>query len=314
MTSEILTNVLLESGTNEFELMEFTIDNKSFGINVAKIVEIMQYTDIMPMPNANPNVEGIFKPRNEIITVIDLAKYLNLNPAPKDNKDILIITKFNKISTAFHVQGVEGIHRISWSAIEKPSETIYGNEEGVATGIAKMGNKLITILDFEKITLDINPKNSLVNTFNPSKRKKIDSDLPLLIAEDSPVLMKMLVTCLKDSGYSNEIMCSNGQEAYDKLLEFKEMPGKITDYVKCVITDIEMPRMDGHRLTKMIKDDKILKELPVIIFSSLITDELKHKGAALGANAQISKPEIDLLVEILDDLVLYKKPIEQQNF
>lgn len=304
MTSEIFTNVLLESGTNEFELMEFTIDNKSFGINVAKVLEIMQYTEIMSMPNSNEFVEGVFKPREEIITVVDLAKYLRLKPAPEDNKDILIVTKFNKACTAFHVQGVEGIHRISWTAIEKPSETIYGSREVVATGIAKLGEKLITILDFEKIILDICPQNSIINTFDPQLQGRDSNSLPLLIAEDSPVLMKMLISCLKDSGYKNEIMCANGQEAYDKLMEFKRMDGDITDYIKCIITDIEMPQMDGHRLTKLIKDDKDLKKIPVIIFSSLITEELRHKGTALGADAQISKPEIDNLVKTLDKLVL----------
>lgn len=305
MASEIFTNVLLESGTNEFELMEFTIDDKSFGINVAKVLEIMQYTEIMPMPNSNENVEGVFKPRDEIITVVDLAKYLNLNPAPAYNKDILIITKFNKSCTAFHVQGVEGIHRISWTLIEKPNETIYGSKEVVATGIAKLGDKLITILDFEKIILDICPQNSIAGTFTPDKENRTENELPLLIAEDSPVLLKMLENCLKDSGYKKEIICTNGQEAYNKLLEYKEMPGDVTDYIKCVITDIEMPQMDGHRLTKLIKDDVQLRKIPVIIFSSLITDELRHKGIALGADAQVTKPEIDNLVSTIDRLVLH---------
>ncbi|MFV0502595.1 MAG: chemotaxis protein [Lachnospirales bacterium] len=302
--SEILTNVLLESGTNELEIMEFLIDNKSYGINVAKILEIMQYTEILPMPNSSKFIEGVFNPRDEIITVVDLAKYLNSPPPAEGNKDILIITKFNNISTAFHVQGVVGIHRVSWECIEKPSNTIYPSGEGAATGIAKFDGKLITILDFEKIIVDINPEEAMKTPKAEDYEGRGINNKPILIVEDSPVLLKMIVNCLKVTGYNNEITCTNGQEALDKINEFLESGGEITDHIKCVITDIEMPKMDGHRLSKIIKTDPDLKKLPIIIFSSLITEEMKRKGNELGVDAQISKPEIDKLVSLIDELIL----------
>jgi two-component system chemotaxis response regulator CheV len=129
--------ILLESGTNELELMEFTIAGELFGINVAKVREIMMAQEVKMMPNAHPVVEGVFKPRNEIITVIDLGKYLNLPKSGEYNRDMFIVTHFNNLNFAFHVESVVGIDRISWTEIKKPDRVIYGGDEGVATGIAE---------------------------------------------------------------------------------------------------------------------------------------------------------------------------------
>jgi len=150
--------ILLETGTNELEVMEFTVANRHFGINVSKVVEIMQYDKVTPMPNSNPFVEGVFKPRDVIMTVINLASYMGLPPSENEERDILIVTNFNKVTTAFHVHTVEAIQRISWTTIEKPDATIYGGEEGLATGIARYDDRLITIVDFEKILVDISPQ------------------------------------------------------------------------------------------------------------------------------------------------------------
>ena len=298
------TEILLESGTNELEIMEFTIDEKRFGINVAKVKEIQQYTRINPMPNSNPYIEGVFRPRDIVITVINLPKYMNFMERPTTDRDILIITNFNKMVTAFHVHTIEEIHRISWEDIEKPDAAIYGGQEGLATGIAKVDGKLITIIDFEKILSEISPSSGIqvsdVASFADRPRNKI----PLLIAEDSALLEKLIIESLATAGYSNIIATSNGKEAWDKLLQAKENIDKsLNEQVCCVITDIEMPLMDGHRLTKLIKADPVLKVLPIIFFSSLIDEEMYSKGLDLGADAQISKPEIHQLVGIIDNLV-----------
>jgi two-component system chemotaxis response regulator CheV len=296
--------ILLESGTNELEIMEFTIDENCFGINVAKIKEILQYQKVNPMPNSHPCIEGVFRPRDIVITVVNLPRYMGFPEQPTSERDILIITNFNKVITAFHVHTIEGIHRISWEDIEKPDTTIYGGQEGLATGIAKVDGKLITIIDFEKILVDISPQSGIqmsdVATFQERPRNKI----PLLIAEDSSLLKKMILDALTTAGYTNVMAMSNGKEAWDKLEELRDKDDKpAQEKVSLVVTDIELPKMDGHRLTKLIKDDKKLRGVPVVIFSSLIDDEMRLKGEQLGASAQISKPEIGNLVGIIDGLV-----------
>ena len=298
------TEILLESGTNELEIMEFTVDDKCFGINVAKVKEILQYTKINPMPNSHPCVEGVFRSRDIVITVVNLPKYMNFPERPLTDRDILIITNFNKMVTAFHVHTIEYIHRISWTDIEKPDTTIYGGQEGLATGIAKVDGKLITIIDFEKILADISPASGIqvseVATYADRPRNKI----PLLIAEDSALLEKMILDSLSTAGYTNVMAVTNGKEAWDKLEALRADDRKpLSEKICCVITDIEMPLMDGHRLTKLIKADKTLKAVPIVIFSSLIDDEMYSKGLELGADAQISKPEIGNLVGIVDNLV-----------
>jgi two-component system chemotaxis response regulator CheV len=295
--------ILLESGTNELEVMEFSIDGRFFGINVAKVVEIMQYNKVTAMPNSNPFVEGVFKPREQIMTVVNLAAYMGMPPMEDESRNIFIITNFNKASTAFHVHTVEGIHRISWADIEKPDPTIYGGEEGLATGIARYDNRLITILDFEKILADISPDTSIQVSDVAKLGARDVCHKPILIAEDSPLLERMIMESLEKSGYDNLICCTNGQEAWDKLQQFKATGEPIENHVACIVTDIEMPKMDGHRLLKLIRDDKDLMILPVIVFSSLINEEMKNKGAALGATAQISKPEIANLVTLIDKYV-----------
>lgn len=296
--------ILLESGTNEFELMEFKIGENSFGINVAKILEIMQYASVNTMPNSNPYVEGIFKPRDNIMTVIDLATYLGLPPTEDPSRDIFIITIFNSVYTAFHVHSVEEIHLISWENIEKPDTTIYSGDEGLATGIARLGDKLVTILDFEKILADISPDKSIQISDLDSLGHRETSMRPILMAEDSPLLEKLLIDCLHKSEYKDLTMCADGAEAWDKLQSYKDYDGPIEDKVACIITDLEMPKMDGHRLLKFIREDARLKHIPVIVFSSLINDEMRDKGERLGATAQITKPEIARLVGLIDKYIL----------
>lgn len=303
MNSILKPKILLESGTNELELMEFTIDGNHFGINVAKIMEIMQLQEVNIMPNSSPFVEGIFKTRENIMTVIDLASYMGLKGSEEPSRDIFIITIFNNVYTAFHVHTVEEIHRISWEDIEKPDSTIYSGEEGLATGIARLNNKLITILDFEKILSDISPDKSIQVSDIDKLGERKKSNRPILLAEDSPLLEKLLTECLHKSGYTNTTMCSDGKEAWETLQKYEEYDGDIKDKVSCIITDIEMPKMDGHRLLKFIREDDTFKDIPVIIFSSLINDDMREKGIKLGATAQITKPEIANLVSLIDKYI-----------
>lgn len=297
------TKILLENGTNELEILEFTLAGNSYGINVAKIREIIPYQNVTPVPNSHPSVEGIFMPRDTMITAIDLKNCLGRGESGEGG--LFIITNFNKLDIAFHVENVLGIHRVSWKDIIKPDATISTADDSVATGIVKRDNKLIIILDFEKIVCDINPETGLKVSDIDSLGERKRSNVPILIAEDSPLLNKLIVDSLKAAGYNNLIHTENGQKAYDIICQCKQ-DGSLNDHVRCIITDIEMPMMDGHRLTKLVKSDDATAHIPIVIFSSLVNDEMKRKGEALGADAQLSKPEIGNLVKIIDELVASK--------
>ncbi len=294
------TKILLENGTNELEVLEFRIGNRHYGINVAKVREIITYQEVTPVPHAHPSIEGIFMPRGVMITAIDLRNCLQMGESRPGG--LFIITNFNSLDLAFHVDAVLGIHRVSWADIMKPSATAVNIEDGVSTGIIKKDDKLIIILDFEKIVSDINPEIGLKMTDVQAFNGRARIDVPILIAEDSALLNKLIVQSLETAGYTNLTHTENGQQAWDLINEWKQA-GTLDKHVQCVITDIEMPQMDGHRLTKLIKEDEQLKKLIVVIFSSMINEDLRRKGEQLGADAQLTKPEIGSLVSAVDGLL-----------
>ncbi len=297
------TGILLESGTNELELLEFIVGDQHYGINVVKIRELCPYQTPTPVPNSHEFIEGIFMPRDMLITVIDLSKALGMPNSGNTDGDMYIITNFNRLHTAFHVQKVVGIHRVSWEDIAKPDSTIGATGRGIATGIAKVDGKIIIVLDFEKIVSEINPETGLKLSEIDAMGERTRHDCPILLAEDSPLLLEMLKKCLTRAGYTHLIPTTNGQEAWNMLNRLMDDGAVIGEDISCVITDIEMPQMDGHRLAKLIKSDSRFEGLPVIIFSSLVNEEMKHKGEALGVDAQLSKPEIGKLVNQLDLLL-----------
>ena len=295
------SEILLESGTNEIEIMEFTVGGNLYGINVAKVDEIMLCQPVKVMPHTHPAVEGIFKPRETVITVLNLPTYLGFKTDLQE-KDLFIITNFNKMHIAFRVHTVIGISRISWTAIQKPDKTISGAGESVATGIAQANGQLVTILDFEKIVAEIAPETSIQTSEIDRMGPRHRDNRPILLAEDSVLLSKMIQDSLHKAGYSNLNTFPNGLELWEFLVMAKKN-GTVDEKAALIITDIEMPQMDGHRLTKLVKDDPELKHIPLIIFSSLITEEMRVKGKQLGADEQMSKPEIGHLVSVMDHLL-----------
>ena len=305
MAEEHNSGILLESGTNEIEIMEFTIDGNLYGINVAKVREIIMSAPVKTMPHAHAAVEGIFKPRDIVITVVDLPRYLGVEKE-KTSKDLFIVTNFNKMYIAFRVHTVVGISRISWMDIHKPDKTVSGGSDGVATGIAQCGENLVTILDFERIVAEIAPETTIqveeIDRMGPRSR----SNEPIWIAEDSILLSKMIRDCLNKAGYANLRMFPNGRELWESLNALPQ-GGRLADQVALIITDIEMPQMDGHRLTKLVKSSPRFQPVPLIIFSSLISEEMRINGRQLGADEQMSKPEIGHLVDVMDHLLSEKK-------
>ena len=265
------TGILLESGTNELELLEFNVCGNSYGINIAKVREIMMEQELVPMPQAPDEIEGVFMPRDKLITVIDLHKVLGTEK-PENARGLFIICEFNGMDVGFHVTAVQGIQRIGWTAIEKPPQVSGDSTTGIATGIAKVDGKILVILDFEKIVSDINKAAGLdLKGAENAKATAVTAEKHIVIVEDSQFLNKMIVNSLSD----------------------------VTNCVAAVITDIEMPQMDGHHLTKLIKSDPTLKKIPVFLFSSLINEQMYQKGLSVGADEQFSKPQIGMLIERL---------------
>ncbi len=294
--------ILLESGTNELEIVEFEVQNNKFGINVIKVKEIIQPTPAIPIPHSHPFVKGLIQLRGEVLPVIDMAKVLGLGHQESDHTKY-IVAEFNKQKVVFQVDNVTQIHRISWDKIEKPSEMYTSIKSGII-GVIKRNESMILLLDFESIMVEINPESGIhvdqVKKLGPRAR----STKKIVAAEDSPLLRKLLNDTLNEAGYADVEFFENGLDALNFLESIAELGTPIEDSVQLVITDIEMPQMDGHHLTKRIKNHPVLKKLPVIIFSSLITNDLKHKGEIVGAEDQISKPEITELILKIDKYVL----------
>ncbi len=303
-TKEEQQGILLESGTNEFEFVEFKIGTTNYGINVAKVREVIQNQrfTVTPMPQTHPEVMGLFTLRGRSIPLVRLANCLNTvgNPNPQN----IIVTEINNFYAGFLVDSVNRIHRISWNSMESLPE--IGHQERVL-GIVRLSGKMILMIDFESIIAEV---SSAISAKLSAVDKNVDYTTKLkrareriVIADDSPLLRGLIAQTLRESGYTNLKEFTNGKDTWNYLRAVAE---KDPDFVKAVVTDIEMPQMDGHRLLKLIRDHSELRGLPVVLFSSLINDEMKVKGNSLGANGQLSKLEIDKLSDLLDDLIFTK--------
>ncbi|MGE7622031.1 chemotaxis protein [Viridibacillus sp. NPDC096237] len=294
--------ILLESGTNELEIVEFEVGSNKFGINVIKVKEIIQPIPVTFIPHAHPHVEGIIQLRGEVLPVVDMKKVLGLSGAFNEQQKY-IVAEFNRQRVVFHVDNVTMIHRISWNQIEKPTDMYQGGGSQVI-GVIKQEDLMLLLLDFEKIMVDINPDSGISVESVKKLGDRQRSEKKIVIAEDSPLLRKLLHDTMHEAGYMNIEFFENGKDALDYLLALADKENDISKAVQLVVTDIEMPQMDGHHLTKQIKTHPVLSKLPVIIFSSLITDDLRHKGDQVGAEDQISKPEIAELILKIDQYIL----------
>ncbi len=294
--------ILLESGTNELEFVEFGIGESRFGINVIKVREIINPAEITPVPNSHPCVEGIIDIRGEVLPVVDIAKALGYPPSKNPKNDKYIISEYNQNKIVFHVHYVTQIHRVTWNRIEKPSDIYHGSKSQII-GFVRINGNMVLLLDFEKLMFEINPEIGInVDDVKKLGTRKI-SMKQILVAEDSVFLRQLISETMEEAGYKNVLMFENGEELWKFLKNMEQNTPEKLQEISLIITDIEMPQMDGHALTRKIKEDPNLQQLPVIIFSSLITPDLRHKGETVGANAQISKPEIAELVKRIDEML-----------
>lgn len=280
--------ILLETGTNELEIVIFAVGDGAYGINVAKVECIIPAQNVTKVPNSNPNVKGITNYRGRVIPVLDLTKTLGISCDVPTDQRLFILININNCDFAVEISSVMRIKRLSWTEIEKPSDLILSQNNTPITGVVKTEEYgIILMLDFEKLLADIAPSLAM----NTAKDYEGLEGKKIIIVEDSPFLIQIVNESLHKAGAYVEKF-ENGRLALDYLTN-----NSISD-IHCVITDIEMPVMDGLSLTKHIKSDSRLRDIPVIIFSSIVNESLRHKGESVGADAQITKPDIDSLVEL----------------
>jgi two-component system chemotaxis response regulator CheV len=293
--------ILLESGTGEVEILHFTVADVHYAINVVKVKELLQIENVSKIPNAHPAISGISLIRGEMISIVDLTYVLEGRKSEKVQNGMTLVCEFNKIKVGFAIDQVLGIHRIGWNQIFKPDDLTANS---LVIGNINLNEQIIMLLDFEKIVMDINPTTGINADRIKDVVVKDRSHIKVALADDSPMIRKVLLDTLTKSGFTKLKFFDDGMQAYDYLMMLVDKKGeRFTEDVDLLITDIEMPQLDGHALTRRIKEHKILKTLPVIIFSSLITSDLMHKGDAVGADAQMSKPEIEILVRLIDKIL-----------
>ncbi len=299
MTSEPTTSlkrskadILLESGTNELEVLVFTLGDGVYGVNVAKVREVILPVEVSVSPDQPVSVLGMFNLRNRIMPLVDLHHYLKIEPADKNPKNRrIIVTEFNGADAAFQVESVDQIYRMSWTNVRSVPDT--GGSQTAITGITEINEQLVLMLDFESIFDQISMQDklhieSVENTLGVDR-----ASCRVLIAEDSNFIRGIMERVLASSGYQQVHSFTNGADAWRAL----QSPDVDFDVI---ITDIEMPQMDGLALTRNIKSNPKLQHTPVLLFSSLITDDTRHKGKQVGANDQLAKPQLADLVQIVD--------------
>ena len=302
--------ILLETGTNELEILEFFINERVggesgddtgepnyFGVNVAKVMQVIESPQLEHRESAtHPAFLGTIPLRQHILPVIDLAVWLGMDRVHSPY-DIVVVTEFSQTVTGFLVSGVTEIHRVGWQEVIPPGEYISRLGTQSIIGLVNREDHFVQLLDLESIIGDLAPEEALTGDgaiVRASQRYKA------LIADDSATIRLLLKTNMEEANFETTI-ANNGQDAYNLVFQLKdkaEAEGRdITDYVDVVVSDIEMPLMDGFSLTKRIKEDPVLGKLPVILYSSIITKELRHKGESVGADEQVSKPEMDQMAE-----------------
>jgi two-component system chemotaxis response regulator CheV len=307
------TDILLEAGTNELEIIEFFVIEETetgsethyFGVNVAKVLEVVESPEGLEGSEAatHPSFLGTIPLRDLILPVVDLSIWLNIERVPQKVNEPIIITEFNGMITGFLVSGVTQIHRINWKDVEPPSKYFSSMDTNCITGTVKIKGHFVLMLDLEKMLADLDESgNSQVNLSSVVSEERYR----VLIVDDSTSVRELLRTNFTNANFDVAVV-DNGAEAWSKLLAIKEKAQKEgkspLDYLDVVVSDVEMPQMDGYTLTRRIKEDSLLKVLPVTLFSSLISESVLHKGRAVMADAQVTKPEFTGLTQKVIDLV-----------
>ncbi|EGR1139354.1 chemotaxis signal transduction protein CheV [Vibrio cholerae] len=318
------STILTESGTNELEIIEFHLekvlpDGRTktcyYGINVAKVREVIRVPETTDYPNAQPHMIGVFSSREILTPLVDLAGWLGVPTSTDISKKYVIVTDFNRMTNGFLIDSISRIHRISWNDVESPSQFLEAGEQDCVVAVVRQDKKLIMILDFEKIIADINPELSM-EKYDVTVDRKVDLNQrmvtkrnakTIMVVDDSAFIRSLIQDTLSSAGY-NIIACKDGGEAHEKLMELKQAAKEenvpVSELVDAVVTDVEMPRMDGMHLIKRLRDDDSYSSMPIVMFSSLMSDDNRAKALALGANDTLTKPEIGKMVAMMDKYIL----------
>ncbi len=301
-------DILLDAGTNELEILVFSIDGAWFGLNVAKVREVIKPVEVTASPNQHPSVIGMFNIRGHVIPVVDLAKHLGITDERPESRGLegrVIITEFNGHRTGFLVDRVDQIHRVSWSQVKPAPDVNIGKGYGPGsdarpvsstTGTLEIDGCLILMIDFESVadSILVDRELHLDVVDNPHgvdrKTKRV------ILAEDSPFMRKLITDVFKRSGYEKLETFADGLSAWEAVQRNPET-------IDALISDIEMPRMDGLALSKRVKETPALSRIPILLFSSLISKDNIKKGKQVGVEVQVPKPKLEDMVLLVDKLV-----------
>jgi len=307
--------ILLESGTNEVEIMEFYLADQCYGINVAKVRQLVPYDDELftklPPSSAHAFAEGTYLYRGKTVPLISLNEALG-RPAGDDlESKLVIMTEFNDLTNGFLVSGVNRIHRISWSQLQ-PMGTFFDDITVACTGTVSIEDHEILIVDFEQIVAEVNPASAMgkvdtsVDLLENEAKSKQNSEIKVVLADDSGFIRKSMLNSLSKAGFRDVKDFENGKALLTYLGEIRDKSvteGKhIFEYVDIVISDIEMPETDGLTACRNIKENSILKDIPVILFSSLVNAVTSRKCESVGADGFLPKPRIKDLIKMVGEL------------
>ncbi|MDR0765148.1 MAG: chemotaxis protein [Synergistaceae bacterium] len=300
MTRTMDEKILTEVGTNEWQVVVFLLGNQYFAINVDKTREILRWSGVRDIPQTHPAMKGITTIRGEVIPLIDLRTYLGITPGVELDDAKLIVAEFNKMKLGFVVDGVDRIYRINSDELDATLTGTFLGENSLY--VIKREGRNILLLDYERIMQMVNP--GFADQFKVDDGISFDSlgalgnldEYKILVAEDSPLIRKLIQDVLVSGGFRNLEVVEHGKAAWDRLIEDG-------DDFDILLTDIEMPKMDGLTLTRRVKEDKKLSRIPVVVFSSVMAEDIKRKAQSVGADAQIIKPEMTNLLENVIELL-----------
>jgi two-component system, chemotaxis family, chemotaxis protein CheV len=311
--SELLKSVDARTrlaGTNKLEILLFTLGRdtlsgrtETFGINVFKVREVMRAPAITRAPDMSPSVEGMVSLRGMLVPVVDLAKYASMSTEP--NGKVMIITEYNGCTQGFLVEAVDTILRLDWSAMKVPPDMLSFKTGGLVTAVTELADgRLVMMMDVERVLAETTDTASDL-AFRSIRRLGMP-DRTILFADDSSVARKQILSTLEalDVGH---IEAQNGRQAWDELQRIANhasVSGQpVSDFVQVILTDVEMPEMDGYMLTRKIKADQRFSGIPVLMHSSLSGDSNQQLGKSVGVDEYVSKFEPQRLADTLTRLL-----------
>ncbi|MCP4854374.1 MAG: response regulator [Fuerstiella sp.] len=294
-------DILLESGTNEVEILVFHVGDYALGINVAKVREVLPAQKITRLPKSHSSIIGCFTLRDSVVPCVSLHKHLNEQPTHAPDETTIILTEFNQYQTAFLVDTVDRIHRVSWEHVLAAPSVVTKSATPV-TAVTTIDERLITMLDFEMIADQVSELANRADVVaNPQNLPR--HELRILLADDSATVRQAMTETLRGSGYTRLTTFENGEEAWTWIQQRLRETGDVNQVADLLISDVEMPQIDGFHLTRNIKEHPELGKLYVLLFSSILTEDNRNKGAAVRADAMITKPELNRVVEVADELL-----------